>query len=72
MKFKSGSAIVFEPTWAKNKKVDKRHPLKYGELVYFLTEIPNVPSHCIVAKYNGKVVAMVHPGDFRLAKEDEL
>jgi hypothetical protein len=70
--FKPGTAIFFEPEWAKNKKVDERHPLEYGEVVYFLTDIPNVPGHCIVAKHSGEVVAMVHPQDFREATEDEV
>jgi hypothetical protein len=71
-KFKSGTAIVFEPKWAKDKKVDKRHPLKYGEVVYYLTDIPNVIGHCIVVKYNGKTIPMIHPEDCRVAKEEEL
>ena len=70
--FRQGEAIVFEPQWALDKMVDERHPLRYGEIVYFLTDIPNVGGHCIVAKYDGKVVPMVHPGDFRVATEDEL
>lgn len=61
-------AIVFSPNW----KVDPRHSLKKGEVVYYLGDIPNVPGHCIVAKHSGEVVPMVHPEDFRKAKESEL
>ena len=70
--FAPGSAIVFEPEWAKGKKVSKKHPLKYGEVVYFLTDIPNVPGHCIVTKWKGVVVPMIHPDDCRLATDEEL
>jgi hypothetical protein len=72
-KFKHCEAIVWEPTWAKDQSgVDPRHPLKFGEMVYYLGEIPNVLGHCIVATYDGRVVPMVHPEDFRDAKEEEL
>lgn len=69
--FKPGTAMVFEPKWWL-KTVYNDHPLKYKELVYFLTDIPNVQGHCIVATYDGRVVPMVHPDDFREATEDEL
>lgn len=72
MKHKRMSVIVFEPSWAKKQGVDKRHPLKYGEHVLYLGDIPNVPGHCAVAKYEGQVVWLVHPEDFREAAEDEL
>lgn len=78
-KFKLCEAIVWEPKWYDEYVKDLRregrkmnHPLKKGEVVYFLGEIPNVPGHCIVAKYTGEVVPMVHPEDFRKAKEEEL
>lgn len=75
-KWKQGEAIVFAPKWCKNTKDYDvniiNHPLKYNELVYYLCEIPNVPGHCIVVRYNGQSVPMVHPDDFRKAKESEL
>lgn len=71
-KYKPGTALIFEPYWAKEGRVDVKHPLKFGELVYFLTDIPNVSGHCIVAKYSGEVVPMVHPEDFRIPTEKEL
>ena len=70
-KFKHLEAIVFAPTWWNKSSVD-RHPLSFNEVVYYLGDIPNVPGHCVVATYEGKVVPMVHPDDFRKAKEDEL
>lgn len=66
--FKNCEAIVFNPKW----EVDVRHPLKRNQIVYFLGEIPNVPGHCVVVTWDGKVVPMVHPGDFRKAKDEEL
>jgi len=71
-KFKQYEAIVFAPPWAKDFGVRPDHPLELGEVVYYLGEIPNVIGHCIVAKYSGQVVPMVHPEDFRKAKESEL
>lgn len=75
-KFKHCEAIVFAPIWwdAWYATTDKhpKHPLDKGEVVYYLGEIPNVPSHCLIVKYSGEVVAMVHPEDFRKAKEEEL
>lgn len=71
LSFKIGTAIIFEPEWAENNKIDSRHPLKYSEMVYFISDIPNVPGHCIVATYDGRIVPMVHPEDFREATEDE-
>jgi hypothetical protein len=70
-RFKHCEAIVFDPPkW--NVEDYPKHPLKRNELVYYLGEIPNVLGHCIVVKYTGECVAMVHPGDFRKATEDEL
>jgi hypothetical protein len=69
-KFGQGEAIVFAPSWMTPRYKD--HPLKVGEVVYFLSDIPNCPGHCIVAKWNGLVVPMVHPEDFRKATEEEL
>lgn len=67
-KFARGMAIVFDPFW----EVPAEHPLKKNELVYFISDIPNVEGHCIVATYDGRIVPMVHPDDFREATEDEL
>jgi hypothetical protein len=71
---KAMSIIVFAPAWAKKdpKRMLKGHPLKYGEAVLFLGNISNVLGHCAVAKSSGEVVWMVHPGDFRKAKDSEL
>ena len=71
MKFKLGERIVFEPKWWK-KKYEKEHPLKFGEHYYFISNIPNVPGHCIVATHKGLIVPMIHPEDLRKAREDEL
>ena len=68
MKFKPYEAVVFEPSY----KVDWRHPLEKGEVVYFLGLIPNIVGHCIVLKENGRAVPNVHPQDFRKCREDEV
>ena len=72
--FEQGTAIVFEPYWwnTADKLLKKYYSLKYKELVYFLTDIPNVEGHCIVVKCNGTIVPMMHPDDFRIAKDEEL
>ena len=68
------SLVIFDPRYAdgKKQKVDKTHPLKYGETVLYLGEVVNVPGHCAVAKDTGLVVWLLHPEDFRKAKESEL
>lgn len=75
-KFKPGQTIVFEPTWAENKvkggKVYKDHPLRYGDTVLFLADITPAIGHCIVTTYEGKVITMLHPEDFRAATDDEV
>lgn len=72
-KFKHCEAIVFDPAWwDAYPEYHQGHLLHKGEVVYYLGEIPNVPGHCIIAKYTGRVVPMLHPEDFRKAKEDEL
>ena len=72
-KFKFCEAIVFEPAWwDANPQYHSTHPLKKGEVVYYLGEIPNVEGHCIVATYEGKVVPMIHPDDCRKARDEEL
>lgn len=70
-KFKAGEAIVFDPPkWKVEDFPD--HPLKRNQVVYFLTGIPNVPGHCIVTTWDGDVIPMLHPGDFRTADDSEL
>lgn len=75
-KFKSGQAIVFEPKWAiekfKGGLVYKNHPLKYGDIVHYLADHSPAIGHCIVTTYDGKVITMLHPADFRKAKENEV
>lgn len=66
--FQPGTAVVFEPKWVSVVV----HPLRYGELVYFLTDIPNIPDHCIVATFDGRVVPMIHPDELRIATEEEV
>lgn len=75
--FKAGQAIVFEPKWAKcgpikGGMVYKNHPLKYGDIVHYLTEHSPAYGHCIVVDYDGKVTTMLHPSDFRLATDEEV
>ena len=70
-KFKYCEAIVFDPSWTVEDYPG--HPLKRGERVYFLGEIPNVPGHCVVASHDTmRTIGMVHPEDFRKSKEKEL
>lgn len=69
-KFKYLEAIVFNPDFEVEKY--PKYPLKRNEVVYFLGDIPNVHGHCVVVRSNGKTVPMVHPEDFRKAKEKEL
>lgn len=75
-KFKAGQAIIYEPTWAKKKTkgglVYKGHPLKYGDIVHFLAEHSPATGHCIITTYEGKVVTMLHPEDFRAATDEEV
>jgi hypothetical protein len=72
MKHKPMQSLVFEPKWAEFEGVDKRHPLKYGEVVLFLGDMVDVPGHVAVIRYSGETVLMCHPEDFRRATEDEL
>lgn len=69
--FRSGEAIVFDPQGWKVEDYPG-HPLKRNQVVYFLSDIPNVGGHCIVATWDGLVIPMLHPGDFRKAKDEEL
>jgi len=69
MKFKQYEAIVFDPKYDQYRE---SYPLGRKEVVYFLGNIPNVTGHCLVVKYSGEVIAMVHPEDFRKATEEEL
>lgn len=76
-KFKQYEAIVYDPDWwdsfyTLHESLIDSSPLKRREVVYYLGEIPNVPEHCLVARYSGQVVAMVHFTDFRKAKDEEL
>lgn len=80
--FQPGDAIVYIPTWAqekfkggttyKNETTGKESPLKYEDVVHFLAYHKPAHGHCIVTTYDGKVLTMLHPEDFRLATEDEV
>lgn len=65
--FETGEAVVFDPEYQATT-----HPLNKGTVVYFLSYIPNVPGHCIVATSKGQVVPMIHPEDLRKATDEEL
>lgn len=69
MKFKPGQAIVFEP-YGYEDVIDRI--IGYKEVVHFLAYHSPAIGHCIVVKYNGTVVTMMHPEDFRAATEDEV
>ena len=72
--FKYLEIIIFEPGFVKNEgyDLDDSYPLKYGEQVLYLGEIPNSPDHIAIAKHCGNVVWLMHSSDFRKAKEEEL
>lgn len=74
--FQLNEVVFFEPSYVSNEeewsKKCPMHPLNYGDRVYYLGEIPNVPGHCLVFKRGAGVVDMIHPGDLRKAKEEEL
>lgn len=69
-KFKHLEAVVFDPSW--RIKDYPTHPLKRGDVVYMLGEIPNKGGHCVVAVPHDKIVTDVHLADFRKATEDEV
>ena len=75
--FEAGQAIVFIPKWSeggqkKGATVYKGHPLKYGDIVHFLAHMTPAYGHCIVTTYEGTVITMLHPSDFRLATDEEV
>jgi len=73
--FKNCEVVFFEPSYSNKNEWNKKyseHPLRYGDRVYYLGEIPNVPGHCLVFKRGTGIVDMIHPGDLRKAKEEEL
>ena len=72
-KLKPLAVVVFEPKYGiENPDLYHDAPLKPGEQVIFLGGIPNVAGHCAVAKHSGEIVWLMHPEDFRMAREDEI
>ena len=72
-KLKKMSIVVFEPEYAKkHPEAYAKHPLKLGEQVLYLGDIPNAIGHCAVAKHSGEVIWLVHPSDFRKATDEEV
>lgn len=75
-KFKAGQAIVYEPKWFKTKvkgaKLGPKSPIAYGDVVHVLAEHTPAIGHCIVTHYDGRIVTMLHPEDFRAATDDEV
>jgi hypothetical protein len=64
--------VKFEPSWWKNSPAyHDKHPLKFGEDVIYLGDIPNSTSHCVVVTESGKVIPIPHTADFRELTEDE-
>lgn len=73
--FDNCEVCFFEPDWWNrqgNEKYHDKHPLKYGDRVYFLGEIPNVSGHCLVFNREAGIVDMIHTDELRKANEDEL
>jgi hypothetical protein len=73
--FKPLECVVYDPKWNVEYKSTfdwSKSPIALGEVVLFMGNIPNVIGHCAVAKHTGEVIWLVHPEDFRTAREDEL
>ena len=69
----SSTCVGCDPDYAKKyPNAYNNSPIKLGEQVLYLGEVPNAIGHCAVAKHSGEVVWLVHPQDFRKATEDEL
>jgi hypothetical protein len=72
-KFKYLEIVTFDPPYAKkNPGSYDKHPIKIGDTVLYLGEIPNAPGHGAVVKYSGEVIWMIHPDEFRKATDEEL
>ena len=74
--FKAGQAVVYEPSWAVEKVKGgicyEKSPLRYGDIMHFLAYHEPAWGHCIVTTYEGKVITMLHPEDFRPATDNEV
>lgn len=72
-KLRKMSMVIFEPNYGKkHPEAYKDSPVKIGESVLFLGDIPNSIGHCAVATWDGKVVWCMHTSDFREASEEEV
>jgi hypothetical protein len=74
-KFKPMEIVVYDPQWNKEYMRDydwTKSEIGRREAVIFMGNIPNAPGHCVVSKFNGQIFTMMHPEDFRRAKESEL
>lgn len=74
-KFKYLEVIAFAPSWAiqGGGECDLGHRgLQWNERVLYLGDIPNVSGHCAIARCTGEVMWLMHPEDFRKAKDEEL
>lgn len=49
----------------------KGTPMKAGDSAFFLSNIPNMQGHIIVA-HKGNVYGGYHPDNFRVAREQEI
>jgi hypothetical protein len=49
-----------------------KYPFSHGERLLFLGEITNMPGHCIVVNFKGRVMWGYHTDNFRLPTESEL
>lgn len=76
--FKAGQAIVYEPNWTPEDQKFKGgicyigSDLRYGDVMHFLAYHKPAYGHCIVTTYDGKVITMLHPSDFREATDNEV
>ena len=66
-KFQSWEIVI-----VKSNIPNQGYPFKPNEPVYFISEIPNMPDHCVVMTRENKIYAGYHTDNFRKAKETEL
>lgn len=72
---KLNTVCFWEPEWWYEEGCEKyhdKHPLNYGDKVYYMGDIPDVIGHCLVLKRGVGVLDMIHTDELRKATEEEL
>lgn len=72
-KIRQYALVVFDKTTISEDLYNEYFKIKFDDKLFiFLGEVPNAPTHCVLADlHSGNVIGMYHTSNFREATDEE-